>query len=157
MANGEGWQMNLKMAFKANFVAALWVTVGVQAGSISFDAPYPASSYKKALDTCMQVWGDICVLRDNQEINAERSLLIDAALGRLVYLESAIGEIYAAEQTMKPKDADMAYLGNLVTRLENCCNQLAERDANERVKCFKPLVENVKAKLQRTNFKGNKI
>jgi len=128
---------------------AWWVTFCVQAGPISFDAPFPASKYKTALDTCMQVWGDVCVLRDSQEINAERSLLIDAALGRLVYLESAIGEIFAAEQLAKPKDADVAYLTNLVTRLESCCDQLAERDQNERIKCFKPLMQNIKGRLSK--------
>jgi hypothetical protein len=141
--------MNLNKAFRMGIFTASWVTFCVQAGSISFDAPSSASRYKNALDACMQVWGDVCVLRDSQEINAERSLLIDAALGRLVYLESAIGEIFAAEQILKPKDADVTYLSNLVTRLEACCDQLASRDQNERVKCFKPLVQNIKTKLRK--------
>lgn len=141
--------MNLNKVFRMGIFTASWVTICAQAGPVSFDAPFPASKYKNALDACMQVWGDVCVLRDNQEINAERSLLIDVALGRLVYLESAIGDIFAAEQVAKPRDTDVAYLSNLVTRLETCCDQLAERDQNERVKCFKPLVQNIKTKLKK--------
>jgi hypothetical protein len=141
--------MNLNKVFRMGIFTASWVAFCIQAGSISFDVHFPASKYKNVLDTCMQVWGDVCVLRDSQEINAERSLLIDAALGRLVYLESAIGEIFVAEQVAKPKDADVVYLSNLVTRLETCCDQLAERDQNERIKCFKPLVQNIKGKLNK--------
>lgn len=95
----------------------------------------------------MQVWGDVCVLRDSQEINAERALLVDAVLGRMTYLESAITEMLAPEAVAKPKDADLAYLSNLITRLETSCQQLTEKDADERVQCMKSLVANIKTKL----------
>lgn len=144
--------MNLKMAFKASFLLVACMSF-IQGASISFDAPFPSTGYKKALDACMQVWGDVCVLRDNQEINAERTLLIDAVLGRLVYLDAAINEIVSAPGLSLSKDVpkilegDRAYLKKLVLRLEACCDQLAERDPSERIKCLKPLVQNIKIKL----------
>jgi len=139
--------MNLKKVLKTSVFALAWLAVSMQAEQISFEAPFSSSGYKKALDMCMQVWGDVCVLRDNQEINAERALLVDVVAGRLTYLDAAVTQMLAHEAVAKPQDIDLTYLSNLVIRLEICCDQLVERDSNERVKCFKPLLQNVKAKL----------
>lgn len=139
--------MNLKKALKISILTILWTARSTPGTPLAFEAPFTPSKYKKALDACMQVWGDVCVLRDNEEINAERALLIDAALGRMVYLESAIGDIFVSEQVAKPKDADLAYLGTLIAKLETSCQQLSQKDANERVQCMKTLVQNIKTKL----------
>lgn len=141
--------MNFKKALRISIFTVLWTSRPTFGVHISFEAPFTSSKYKKALDACMQVWGDVCVLRDNEEINAERSLLIDAVLGRMVYLESAVGDILSQEPIVKPKDADLAYLGTLITKLETSCLQLSQKDANERIQCMKTLVQNIKTKLVR--------
>lgn len=133
---------------KAHFIAVLFLAGSLQAAQLSFDVPFTETKYQIVLNSCMQIWGDMCVLRDHQEINAERLLLVDAVLGRMTFLDTTLSQIVASESVAQPKDSDVSYLGQLLIRLESCCDQILVWDRNEKVQCFKPLIKAMQSKLK---------
>ncbi len=139
--------MKISNNLKIGLVALAWGIFSCAQGSIDLESPFFATEYKKALDCCMQVWGDVCVLRDNQEINADRALLIDAVLGRMTFLDASISQMLAHEAVAKPQGSDVAYLAQLLVRLDACCDQLIALDSNEKVRYFKTLVKSMQIKL----------
>ena len=116
--------------------------------SVSFEDPFPATWYKKALDTCMQVWADLDALIESKETMEleDRLLVLDASTGRLVYVATCFEQMIRTNQSVA--NSDVMYLTKILALLESHSKKLQQASADERIACFQRVLSAVQQKLK---------
>ncbi len=61
--------------------------------TVSFDRLFPSSSFKMVLDTCMQIWGDLKMLRECNQSDQDCSILSDGVIGKLARLNTYVKQM----------------------------------------------------------------
>ena len=116
---------------------------------LSFESPFPSTWFKKALDSCMQVWDDMQLFQERgQHINQDdHQLLLDSTVGRLVYAH------FCLEHMLKTKHKviadDIAYLIQVVEHIQRISDQGKKRDNNERLLCIQKISNQLKLFLEK--------
>lgn len=115
---------------------------------LSWESPFPASWYKKSIDSSMRLWGDLeALLKIKETMNPEESLLLlNAALGQLVYVHHCIEQLNIDKKMALYAD-DGAYLGTIIHRLSNAADQISQKFSYECTKCFSPLIDKIRRTL----------
>ncbi len=100
---------------------------------ISFDTIFPSLPYKKALDLCMQLYGELDELATeiskNGVSNNDKVLISDAMIGKVVCLQGAIYSLIK-----NPHDVsidNIEYMIELLARMEVRNNELPNDNARE--------------------------
>jgi len=117
--------------------------------SLSFDSLFSSSWFKKALDSCMQVWNDMQKFQeDNQNIIQDHILFFDAIVGRLVYVH------FCLERMVKDKNNvatdDILYLIEVIERIQRISKKGETSDINERVSCAQKVSNQIRLFLKST-------
>jgi len=115
---------------------------------LSFDSPFPSTWFKKAIDSCMQVWHDmrLCQKRGQQVEPEDYHLLLESAVGRLVYAHFCLEHMIKSMGEI-PSD-DLAYLVQVVTRIQQLSNQ-EKKITNERLLCMQKVSKQLQLFLTR--------
>ncbi len=117
--------------------------------SLSFESLFPSTWFKKALDSCMQVWDDMQLLQERgQHINQDdHQLLFDSMVGRLVYAQ------FCLEHMVKTKHKviadDIVYLIQVVEHIQRVSDQGKKHDDNERLLCVQKISNQLKLFLEK--------
>ncbi len=116
--------------------------------TVSFDSPFPASWYKKSIDSTMRLWGDLeALLKARDVLNNEDNLLqVHSALGQLVYVHHCIEQLNQDNKRALYAD-DGAYLDSVLCRLSAMANQVTRKFSYDCTKCFCPLIEKIRRTL----------
>lgn len=117
------------------------------------EKPFAQTKFKIALDMSRQVWGDIqalCVCKN--ACKQERALLVDAVLGRLIFLDQTVEEVLF-DSTKSNHRNDVAYLKELVRQIESSCSQLHKQYATDRVACMRRIISGIQTKFSITTKK----
>ena len=114
---------------------------------LSFDTLFPSSWFKKALDSCVQVWNDMQVFQEhNDNMIQDHTLLFDAIVGRLVYAH------FCLERMVKEKHKivtdDIVYFVEVVERIQRMNDPGESSDINERMPCIQKVSNKIKLFLE---------
>ncbi len=146
----KGYHTSKKSA--AFFLITLFA--GLAANSIfaesdhySFDSLFPKTWYAKATESCAQVWGafdDLIAHPATSQI--DRSIIIDAAIGRLVFAQFCLDLMVSSqEQTVSPDD--VAYLARVVEVVDERYGKLANSMGRDRAYCLKRVINDLQKKV----------
>ncbi|TET36231.1 hypothetical protein E3J61_00935 [Candidatus Dependentiae bacterium] len=146
----KGYHTSKKSA--AFFLITLFA--GLAANSIfaesdhySFDSLFPKTWYTKATESCAQVWGafdDLIAHPATSQI--DRSIIIDAAIGRLVFAQFCLDLMVSSqEQTVSPDD--VAYLARVVEVVGERYGKLANSMGRDRAYCLKRVINDLQKKV----------
>ncbi len=146
----KGYHTSKKSA--AFFLITLFA--GLAANSIfaesdhySFDSLFPKTWYTKATESCAQVWGafdDLIAHPATSQI--DRSIIIDAAIGRLVFAQFCLDLMVSSqEQTVSPDD--VAYLARVVEVVDERYGKLANSMGRDRAYCLKRVINDLQKKV----------
>ena len=116
--------------------------------SIPFEQQYPASWYHKSLETSMQVWGDLDMLCNGREdmLPDHCQLVIDSAVGRLVYLDWCLRRL--KEETRGRIDPDdISYLVRIVYALGDVYQEALAGDVSGRIESTRPILQSIKENM----------
>lgn len=112
---------------------------------IAADSPFRSAWYKRALDTGMLIWSDMDALsrmETDDMLPDHRLLVLDASLGRLIYLEHCLQKLFTENQLEKDH-ADFGYLARIIVGLHYACQELDQAGSCDRLACFKRILEQV--------------
>ena len=116
--------------------------------SLSFDSLFPSSWFKKALDSCIQVWNDMQVCQEqNQNIIQDHILLFDTIVGRLVYAHFCLERMVKAKH--KVVTDDITYLIEVIERIQRTSELGELSDINERMLCIQKTSNQIKLFLEK--------
>ena len=114
--------------------------------SFSFDCLFPSSWCEKALNSSMQVWGNMQVLQKTNTIDIRQEqydLYMDVILGRMVFAQFCLEHMMQDSQQAVVAE-DIIYLNNIMDKIEQTTNKNCN---DERVICLKYVVEKIKQVL----------
>ncbi len=116
---------------------------------LSFDSLFPSSWFKKALDSCMQVWDDMQLFQERgQHINQDdHQLLLDTTVGRLVYAHFCLEHMVKIKNKVIADDID--YLIQVVEHIQRISDQGKKRDNNEWLLCIQKISNQLKLFLEK--------
>ena len=136
---------------KSAAIFSLTLFIGLAAAPIfadpdhhSFDSLFPKTWYTKAIESCAQVWGafdDLIAHPDASPIN--RAIIIDAAIGRLVFAQFCL-DLIANSQEQKVSSDDAAYLARVVDVVDERYRKLADSMERDRAYCVRRVIDDLK-------------
>lgn len=134
--------------FMTQALAAMGNSADEYSITLSFESPFPASWYKKSIDSSMRLWGDLeALLKTKEAMNPEESLLlVHSALGQLVYVHHCIEQLNQDKRALLYAD-DGAYLDSVLNRLSNMAHQVTRKFSHDCTKCLTPLIEKIRRTL----------
>jgi len=146
----KGYHTSKKSA--AIFLITLFA--GLAANSIfaesdhySFDFLFPKTWYTKATESCAQVWGafdDLIAHPATSQI--DRSIIIDAAIGRLVFAQFCLDLMVGSQEPTVSPD-DIAYLARVVEVVGERYGKLADSMERDRAYCLKRVINDLQKKV----------
>ena len=146
----KGYHTSKKSA--AIFLITLFV--GLAANSVfaeldhhSFDSLFPKTWYTKATESCAQVWGAFDdMIAHPARLQTDRSVIIDAAIGRLVFAQFCLDLMAnSQEQTVSPDD--VAYLARVVEVVDERYGKLADSMERDRAYCLRRVINDLQKKI----------
>ena len=130
-------------------LATLCCGVGTAQRSVdlSFDTLFPATSFKKALDACLQIWADLDDLAHTtgQVNHGLEAVVIDAATGRLVYVDYCCNAMKREAPDVLRVD-DFVYLVRILEMISIRLNDRAKDTDDDRIVLCKRVLAMVKKK-----------
>ncbi len=113
----------------------------------SFDSLFPKTWYTKATESCAQVWGAFDDLIAHPATSqTDRSIIIDAAIGRLVFAQFCLDLMAnSQEQAVSPDDA--AYLARVVEVVDERYGKLANSMERDRAYCLRKVINDLQKKV----------
>jgi len=127
------------------FFAALGATLSyTEQVSLSFDSLFPSSWFKKALDSCMQVWNDMQVFQEQGQNITQGH--IDTTVGRLVYAHLCLERM--VKEKYKIVTDDIAYLIEVVERIQRMSELDELTDVDEHMPCIQKISNQIKLFLK---------
>ncbi len=120
---------------------------------LSFDSLFQTSPYKGVLDLCMQLYGELDVLCQAQDVadvsTTEQVLISDAMLGKAVRLQTAVNNLLSGNHPVSLDNIE--YLVALLERMEQRSSDLqfnddANDDAHETI--LANLLGGIRSKLE---------
>ncbi len=146
----KGYHTSKKSA--AIFLITLFA--GLAANSIfaesdhySFDSLFPKTWYTKATESCAQVWGafdDLIAHPATSQI--DRSIIIDAAIGRLVFAQFCLDLMVGSQEPTVSPD-DIAYLARVVEVVDERYGKLADSMERDRAYCLRRVINDLQKKV----------
>lgn len=119
-----------------------------QQDSVSFDSLFPKTWYTKATESCMQVWGAFDDLASRQSMSqTEKSIIIDAAIGRLVFAQLCLELIVDSKEQTVSRD-DILYLARVVTVVDERFVKITDSLDTDRAYCLRRVLDELQKKLQ---------
>lgn len=113
----------------------------------SFDSLFPKTWYTKATESCAQVWGAFEDLHAYPSASPRnRSIIIDAAIGRLVFAQFCV-DLLATEQDQTVSPDDVAYLARVIEQLDDRYVKCAGGMERDRAYCVKRVIDDLKKKV----------
>ncbi len=124
-------------------------TVSAQSDHVSFDSLFPKTWYTKATESCSQVWGALedlacCSSKISQ---TEKSIIVDAAIGRLVFAQFCLDLLLDAKEQIVSGD-DMMYLARVVAVVEERYMKVVDSLETDRAYCLRRVIDELKKKIQ---------
>ena len=114
----------------------------------SFDSLFPKTWYTKAVESCTQVWGAFDDLRSRSSISpANKSIVLDAAIGRLVFAQLCLDLISNTQEHAISND-DVIYLSRVIDIVEERYVKLADSIETDRSYCLRRVIDDLKRKVQ---------
>jgi len=113
----------------------------------SFDSLFPKTWYTKATESCAQVWGafdDLIAHPATSQI--DRSIIIDAAIGRLVFAQFCLDLMVGSQEPTVSPD-DIAYLARVVEVVGERYGKLADSMERDRAYCLKRVINDLQKKV----------
>lgn len=136
-----------------NVFLSLGVTLYAQENSytkmpIAADSPFQSRWYKRALDTGMLIWSDMDALSRtaaDDMMPDHRLLVLDASMGRLMYLEHCLKNLF--NEVLEKEHADFGYLIRIIAGIEYACQELHKAGSCDRIACFRNILQRVDERL----------
>ncbi len=125
----------------------------------NFQNSFTNSWYKKALDACMHVWGDVRTLRAMQKDMNEKQRIIcfDALIGRLTQADKYVEHMINGKGIVS--EDDIAYFIHILGLLNHACITLSmDEDSisigeykinkDEQIQCLLSVLQTIKRRLE---------
>ncbi len=113
----------------------------------SFDSLFPKTWYTKATESCAQVWGAFDDLIAHPATSqTDRSIIIDAAIGRLVFAQFCL-DLMVGSQEQPVSPDDIAYLSRVVELVDERYAKLANTVERDRAYCLRRVINDLQKKL----------
>lgn len=138
--------------FSALFFITIFVGVAshaifAESDQHSFDSLFPKTWYMKATESCAQVWGALDDLVAHPAIlPTDRSIIIDAAIGRLVFAQFCLDLMVGSQEQPASAD-DIAYLARVVEVVDERYNKLADLLERDRAYCLRRVINDLQKKI----------
>lgn len=113
----------------------------------SFDSLFPKTWYTKATESCAQVWGAFDDLLAHPTVSsADRLIIIDAAIGRLVFAQFCLDLMVTAQEPSASPD-DVAYLARVVELVDERYAKLSDTLERDRAYCVRRVINDLQKKI----------
>lgn len=100
--------------------------------NLSFDSLFPASPFKKTLDMCMQVCGDLDVLSEHRQKSDARTLLEQAVAGKVMQLRVCAESLVAMQGIGRAARLDdIEYLLAIIKGMHDACGDVMRTGADD--------------------------
>lgn len=141
---------SIKITSFCLFLSLLGVTEDLLANDQDrclFDSLFPKTWYTKATESCAQVWGAFDdLLAHPATSKADRLIIIDAAIGRLVFAQFCLDLITTAqEQSISPDD--IAYLVRVIEFVDERYVKLSDTLERDRAYCVRRVINDLQKKI----------
>ena len=159
LKKGKGMINKYKTVWIIIMGMALNMVLFSAARRINIENPFNNSWYKKALDACMHVWGDVRELNSIQKNmdETQRILCLDALIGRLTQADRYVEHMINGKAVVAVDD--IAYFVHILGLLNHACNKLSlNQDAicigkyainmDEQVQCLLSVLQGIKKRLE---------
>lgn len=107
-----------KLGFRLLFLALSFSILSISASSsilLDFDSLFPSNVYKRALDSCMQLWGEMDAWSCSKSQRRDSDLFSDIIVGKLFYIKTCISEIMPKKCNSYIEDLE--YLHEIVDKI----------------------------------------
>jgi hypothetical protein len=137
------------------FVVISILPLHAQQIRLSFDSLFPASLFKKALDSCMQSWNDMQLYQEFvEQIESDNyQLLLETTIGRLVYAQFCLEHMVKTKYRIIPDD--VVYLMQVVKHIQQLSEQ-EKKSTDERLLCIQKTSKQLQLFLKKLIIAYNK-
>ena len=139
--------MGGSLLFFVSMICEAHKVVHEQKTDVSFESPFYASWYKKALDACMHAWESMNELKNCVDITfSERVFIIDSTLGKLVYADFCLEHMQKNDDFFLYHD-DAYYLLQVIEKLEESHEHIKTVLLDEYNACFVRMIQGMRSKI----------